>query len=423
MKRISEIVRPDLNHTGRRSIRNVILHPDRKMTIGRGKEKLMNRIYLDHAATTPVSASVLEAMAPFFSECWGNASGVYATGREARKAVEAARKQTAAAIGAEPREICFTSGGSESDNQAIIGIAFALKDKGKHIITTAIEHPAVLNTCRWLEKQGYEVTYIQPDGEGRIDPQAVEDRIRKETILISVMTANNEIGTIEPVSEIGSIAKEHGILFHTDAVQAVGALPVDVNGMNADLLSLSAHKFYGPKGAGALFIRRGTRLDPLIHGGEQERGLRAGTENLAGIVGLGAAISAATEHLEENAQKVRILRDRLEAGILGTISDCRLHGPKAGRLPGNISIGFDRIDGEALLLRLDLAGIAASSGSACTSGSQETSHVLKAIGLTEEEAKGSLRLTVGAGNTREEIDETVRALREITKDLRSMYRR
>ena len=383
---------------------------------------MKNRIYLDHAATTPVSKTVLDAMLPFFTDFAGNASAVYATGREARKAVEKARRQAAAAIGAEPREILFTSGGSESDNLAIKGTAFALRDTGKHIITTAIEHPAVLNTCRWLEKQGFEVTNILPDREGRIDPEAVREAVREDTVLISVMAANNEIGTVEPVAEIGALARERGIVFHTDAVQAAGAVPVDVNAWNADLLSLSAHKFGGPKGAGVLYIRRGTRIDPLIHGGEQERGLRAGTENVPGIVGLGAAIEDASAHLEENAQRAGKLRDRLVEGILKAVPDVKLNGPETGRLPNNCSICFDRIDGEALLLRLDLSGVAASSGSACTAGSQETSHVLKAIGLTEAQARGSLRLTTGPENTEEEIDEAIRLVREIAEDLRKMYR-
>ena len=383
---------------------------------------MKNRIYLDHAATTPVSKTVLDAMLPFFTEFAGNASAVYATGREARKAVENARRQAAAAIGAEPREILFTSGGSESDNLAIKGTAFALRDTGKHIITTAIEHPAVLNTCRWLEKQGFEVTNILPDREGRIDPEAVREAVREDTVLISVMAANNEIGTVEPVAEIGALARERGIVFHTDAVQAAGAVPVDVNAWNADLLSLSAHKFGGPKGAGVLYIRRGTRIDPLIHGGEQERGLRAGTENVPGIVGLGAAIEDASAHLEENAQRAGKLRDRLVEGILKAVPDVKQNGPETGRLPNNCSICFDRIDGEALLLRLDLSGVAASSGSACTAGSQETSHVLKAIGLTEAQARGSLRLTTGPENTEEEIDEAIRLVREIAEDLRKMYR-
>ncbi len=383
---------------------------------------MKNRIYLDHAATTPVSKTVLEAMLPFFTEIPGNASAVYATGREARKAVEKARRQVAAAIGAEPREILFTGGGSESDNLAVKGTAFALQGKGKHIITTAIEHHAVLNTCEWLEKQGFEVTYLRPGAEGRIDPQDVRNALREDTILISVMAANNEIGTIEPTAEIGAIAREAGVTFHVDAVQAAGAVPIGVNAWNADLLSLSAHKFYGPKGVGALYVRRGVRIDPLIHGGEQERGLRAGTENTAGIVGMGQAIEEAAAALEENSRKTSFLRDRLTQGILSVVPDVKLNGPREGRLTNNCSVCFERVDGEALLLRLDLAGIAGSAGSACTAGSQETSHVLKAIGLTEEEARGSLRLTTGPENTEEEIDETVRAVKEIVEDLRKMYK-
>lgn len=378
-------------------------------------------IYLDHAATTPVSPAVLEAMLPFFSEYPGNASAVYAAGREARKAVEKARKQVAAAIGAEPREILFTSGGSESDNLALKGTAFALKDRGTHIITTAIEHPAVLNTCRWLEKLGFEVTYVQPDSRGWISPEKVMSAVRNDTVLISVMAANNEIGTIEPVAEIGRSAREKGILFHTDAVQAVGSIPVSVNEWNADLLSLSAHKFYGPKGIGALYIRRGTRIDNLIHGGEQERGLRAGTENVPCIAGLGKAIEEAVNHMDENARKAASLRDRLADGILRNIPGVSINGPEENRLPNNCSLRFELIDGEALLLRLDLAGIAASSGSACTSGSQEISHVLRAVGLTEEEARSSLRLTTGPDNTEAEIDTAVQTISDIVKDLRSLY--
>lgn len=382
---------------------------------------MKNRIYLDHAATTPVSRPVLEAMLPFFSENWGNASAVYGTGREARKAVENARRQTAEAIGAEPREIIFTSGGSESDNLAIKGAAFALKDKGKHIVTTAVEHSAVLNTCRWLSEQGFDVSFVTPDAEGRIDPERIQQEIRDDTILISVMTANNEIGTIQPIAEIGEIARNHGILFHTDAVQAVGSIPVNVDAMKADLLSLSAHKFYGPKGIGALYIRRGTRVQPLIHGGEQERTLRGGTENTAAIVGLGQAIEDACARMNEHSERVKSLRNRLMKGILTEIPDCHLNGSEENRLPNNCNIRFDKIDGEALLLRLDLAGIAASSGSACTSGTQITSHVLTAIGLSDTQAKGSLRLTTGIHNTEDEIDETILALKQIVTDLRSMF--
>ena len=382
---------------------------------------MKNRIYLDHAATTPVAPEVLEAMLPFFTGDWGNASAVYATGREARRAVENARKEVAKAIGAQPQEICFTSGGSESDNTAVRGTVRALREKGIHIITTAIEHHAVLNPCLQLREDGFEVTLVRPDSEGRIDPEEIRKAVREDTILVSVMTANNEIGTLEPVDRIGRICREKGIVFHTDAVQAIGAVPVNVQESGCDLLSLSAHKFYGPKGVGALYIREGTRLKPLIAGGEQERGLRAGTENVPGIVGLGKAITSAHEHLKQHTDHMRRMRDRLTCGILSAIPGTSLNGPAEDRLPNNCSVRFDGIDGEALLLRLDLAGIAASAGSACTAGSQETSHVLKAIGLNEEEAKSSLRLTTGIHTTAEEIDETVRILSEIVSDLRAMY--
>ena len=335
--------------------------------------------------------------------------------------MEKARRQVAALIGAEAREIIFTSGGSESDNMAVKGTAFAMRDKGKHIITTEIEHPAVLNSCKWLEKQGFEVTYIHPDKEGRICPDDIRNAIREDTILISVMAANNEIGTLEPVAEIGRTAKERNILFHTDAVQAAGAIPINVNEWNADLLSISAHKFHGPKGVGALYIRRGSRTEALVHGGEQERGLRAGTENVPGIAGMGQAAEDASNMLTENARNMTRLRDRLIREILQTVPESKLNGPERDRLPNNCNISFEKIDGEALLLRLDLAGIAASSGSACTSGSQETSHVLKAIGLTEQQAKGSLRLTTGTENTDEEIDEAVKTIRNIVEDLRRLY--
>ncbi len=382
---------------------------------------MKNKIYLDHAATTPVSGTVLDAMMACLTGDQGNASAVYGTGREARKTVEKARRQVAALIGAEAREIIFTSGGSESDNMAVKGTAFAMRDKGKHIITTEIEHPAVLNSCKWLEKQGFEVTYIHPDKEGRICPDDIRNAIREDTILISVMAANNEIGTLEPVAEIGRTAKERNILFHTDAVQAAGAIPINVNEWNADLLSISAHKFHGPKGVGALYIRRGSRTEALVHGGEQERGLRAGTENVPGIAGMGQAAEDASNMLTENARNMTRLRDRLIREILQTVPESKLNGPKRDRLPNNCNISFEKIDGEALLLRLDLAGIAASSGSACTSGSQETSHVLKAIGLTEQQAKGSLRLTTGTENTDEEIDKAVKTIRNIVEDLRRLY--
>ena len=381
---------------------------------------MRNRIYLDYAATAPVLPEVLEAMLPFFSESYGNPSGIHGTGREARKAVEQARRQTARVLGAESGEILFTSGGSESDNLAIQGTAAALKEKGNHLITTRIEHPAVRNTCRWLEKQGYQVTWLPVDRFGEVDPEAVREAIRPETILVSVMTANNEIGTVEPVAEIGQICREKGVVFHTDAVQAAGSLPLRANEMKADLISLSAHKFHGPKGVGALYIRKGTRLDALIHGGAQERGLRAGTENTAGIVGLGKAIETAEENRETNVRRIRGLRDLLIREILGRVPEARLNGHPERRLANHCHFSFPGVESEALLLRLDLAGIAASGGSACTSGSLEPSHVLEAIGLEKDRIQGSIRLTLGRETTEEEIRETIRILPEIVADLRSM---
>ncbi len=380
----------------------------------------MNTIYLDNAATTAVSPEVLQAMLPYFTEHYGNPSSVHATGRDARKAIEAARRQVAAAIGADPAEIYFTAGGSESDNWAIKGAAFMNRRKGNHIITTAIEHHAVLHTCGWLEKQGFEVTYLPVDAEGRVTPEQVEAAITDKTILITIMAANNEIGTLEPIAEIGKIAKAHKILFHTDAVQAVGAIPLDVKAMNIDMLSMSAHKFHGPKGIGVLYIRKGVRIDTLIHGGAQERGQRAGTENLAGIVGLGKAIEIATTDLPAKAARLSALRDRLIDGILERVPDVRVNGPREGRLPNNANVSVRYIEGESMLLRLDLAGIAASSGSACTSGSLDPSHVLLAIGLPHEVAHGSLRMTLGSETTEAEIDRVLEVLPGIISDLRSM---
>ncbi len=380
----------------------------------------MNAIYLDNSATTAVSPEVLQEMLPWFTEHYGNPSSVHATGRDARKAIENARRQVAAAIGANPQEIYFTAGGSESDNWAIKGTAFAQRKKGNHIITTAIEHHAVLHTCAWLEKQGFEVTYLPVDREGRVTPEQVEAAITDRTILITVMAANNEIGTLEPIAEIGRVARAHKVLFHTDAVQAVGAIPLDVQAMNIDMLSMSGHKFHGPKGIGALYIRRGVRIDTLIHGGAQERGQRAGTENLAGIVGLGKAIELATGNLEEKAAKLSAMRDRLIDGILERIPDVRVNGPREGRLPNNANVSVRYIEGESMLLKLDLAGIAASSGSACTSGSLDPSHVLLAIGLPHEVAHGSLRMTLGSDTTDAEIDRVLEVLPEIVSGLRAM---
>ena len=380
----------------------------------------MNAIYLDNAATTAVSPEVLETMLPFFTEHYGNPSSVHGTGRDARKAVENARRQVAEAIHANPQEIYFTAGGSESDNWAIKGAAFANRKKGDHIITTAIEHHAVLHTCAWLEKQGFTVTYLPVDREGRVTAEQVEAAITDRTILITVMAANNEIGTLEPIAEIGKVARAHKILFHTDAVQAVGAIPLDVQAMNIDMLSMSGHKFHGPKGIGALYIRKGVRIDTLIHGGAQERGQRAGTENLAGIVGLGKAIEIATTDLEAKAAKLGAMRDRLIDGILERIPDVRVNGPRQGRLPNNANVSVRYIEGESMLLKLDLAGIAASSGSACTSGSLDPSHVLLAIGLPHEVAHGSLRMTLGSETTDADIDRVLEVLPEIVSGLRAM---
>ncbi len=380
----------------------------------------MNRIYLDNASTTVMDPAVLEAMMPYFREVWGNPSSVHLSGREARRAVENARRKTGELLGADPRDIYFTSGGSESDNWALKGAAFALREKGNHIITTQIEHHAVLHTCRWLEQQGFEITYLPVDAEGRVTAAAAERAVNGSTVLISVMAANNEIGTLEPIGEIGRMARERGILFHTDAVQAAGAVPLDVERMNIDLLSLSAHKFHGPRGIGVLFVRGGTRLDPLIHGGAQERGRRAGTENTAAIVGLGRAAELAMERMGEQDALIRPLRDALISGVLERIPGSRLDGPWEERLPNNCHFTFEGVDGEALLLRMDLAGIACSGGSACTAGSREPSHVLRAIGRSETEAKSGLRLTLSRETTAEEVERTVNTLAEIVGDLRRM---
>ena len=380
----------------------------------------MDRIYLDNAATTAVDPVVLETMLPYFTEIFGNPSSIHSTGRDAHRAVDAARKQVAAAINAQPNEIYFTAGGSESDNWAIKGIAFAKREKGNHIITSSIEHHAVLHTCEWLEKQGFEVTYLPVDEYGQVRLEDVEAAITDKTILITIMAANNEIGTIQPIAEIGKLAKEKGITFHTDAVQAVCAIPLDVQAMNIDLLSMSGHKFHGPKGIGVLYIRKGVRIDNFMHGGAQERSKRAGTENLAAIVGMGKAIELATQNLEANAAHMTRLRDKLIGGILERIPDVRLNGHPTNRLPNNCNVSVRYIEGEALLLRLDLAGVAGSSGSACTSGSLDPSHVLLAIGLPHEIAHGSLRLSLSNTTTEEEIDYVLDTLPGIVKSLRDM---
>jgi cysteine desulfurase len=377
-------------------------------------------IYMDHSATTYVRKEVVEAMAPYHSENFGNPSSIYSIARESKKAIDTARVQVATALGAEPEEIYFTSGGSESDNWAIKGIASANRKKGNHIITSKIEHHAVLHTCEYLEKEGFAVTYLPVDQYGLVSQQDLENAITDRTILISIMFANNEIGTIEPVAELGAIARKHKVPFHTDAVQAIGNVPIDVKARNIDLLSLSAHKFYGPKGVGVLYIKKGVRIDNLIHGGGQERRRRAGTENIAGIVGLGKAIELATADIEGHNRKIRALRDRLMRGILDKIPSCRLNGHPEKRLPGNINISFEFIEGESMLLWLDDEGICASTGSACTSGSLEPSHVLLATGLPVEISHGSLRLTLGNVNTDADVDFVLEVLPKVVSRLREM---
>ena len=380
----------------------------------------MNRIYMDNAATTRVTQPVLEAMMPCLTTVYGNPSSVHAFGRDARRLLDEARAKVAAALNAKPNEIYFTGCGTESDNWAVRGSAYALKAKGNHIITSAIEHHAILHTCQQLEREGFKVTYLPVDEYGQVSAADVEKAITPETTLISIMTANNEIGTIQPIAEIGAIARAHGVRFHTDAVQAVGAIPVDVKAMNVDLLSLSGHKLHAPKGVGALYIRSGVRLERLMNGGAQERTQRPGTENMPSIVGLGRAIELATAHLDEKAAYVSALRDRLINGILVTIPDTRLNGHPTNRLPGNCNVSIRYIEGESMLLNLDIKGIAASSGSACTSGSLDPSHVLLAIGLTHEVAHGSLRFSLNEDNTEEEVDYVIKSLDEVVKRLRAM---
>ena len=378
-------------------------------------------IYMDHAATTPVNPQVLEAMLPYFTDKFGNASSIYSIGRESKKALEEAREKVAKALGAMPREIFFTGSGTEADNWAIKGTAYANKDKGKHIITTSIEHHAVLHACQYLESDGFTVTYLPVDENGLVSPQQVLDAITPETILISIMFANNEIGTIQPIGEIGKIAKEKGIIFHTDAVQAIGNIPVNVNDLNIDLLSLSGHKFYGPTGVGALYIKKGVKIASFMHGGAQERGRRASTENVPAIVGLGKAIELATENIDEYNKKLIELRDRTINEVMEKIPFVRLNGDRYRRLPGNVNFSFEFIEGESLLLMLDMKGIAASSGSACTSGSLDPSHVLLAIGLPHEIAHGSLRITFGEENTHEDIDYLMEVLPTVVNRLRKCH--
>lgn len=376
--------------------------------------------YFDHAATTATKEEVLKEMIPYFSINYGNASSMYGIGRKNRKVVEVSREKVARAINANSKEIYFTACGSESDNLAIKGVAYANREKGNHIITTKIEHPAVLHTCQTLERQGFDVTYLNVDKDGLISLDELKDSITNKTILISVMFANNEIGTIEPIKEIGAIAKAHNIYFHTDAVQAVGNVRIDVKELNVDMLSMSAHKFYGPKGMGALYVRSGVIFERIQDGGHQERNKRAGTENIAGIVGLGKAIELVYENFDEYNEKLTQLRDYYISQIEEKIPNVKLNGHRTKRLPGNANISFKSVEGDALLLTLDAKGICASSGSACTSGSLNPSHVLLAIGLPHEIAQGSLRTTFGEENTKEDVDYLVKNLVEAVEYLRKM---
>lgn len=377
-------------------------------------------IYLDNAATTKVADSVVDAMLPYFKEYYGNASSIYQLGAKSKEALDESREYIAGTLGAKTNEIYFTAGGSESDNWAIKATADAYAQKGKHIITSAIEHHAVLHTCEYLEKHGYEVTYVGVDENGVIKLDELKAAIRPDTILISVMFANNEIGTIQPIKEIGEIAKEHDILFHTDAVQAYAQVPLNVDEMHIDMLSASGHKLNGPKGIGFLYIRKGIKISSFVHGGQQERGRRAGTENIPGIVGLAAAAKRSFSMLEEKMKKEIELRDYLISRIEAEIPYCRLNGDRKKRLPNNVNFSFQFIEGESMLILLDSKGIAASSGSACTSGSLDPSHVLLAIGLPHEIAHGSLRLTLSEENTKEEMDYVVEQLTAILERLRSM---
>ena len=380
----------------------------------------MDNVYFDNSATTKTDERVIEAMMPYIIENYGNPSSIYRIGRENRKAVEEAREQVAKALNCDPSEIFFTAGGSESDNTAIRGIAYSYKNKGNHIITSKIEHPAVLETCKQLEKEGFEVSYIGVDENGIIKLEELKNAIKPTTTLISIMFANNEIGTIEPIEKIGKIAMENNIFFHTDAVQAVGNVKIDVKQLNIDALSMSGHKFYGPKGIGALYVRKGIKFEKLINGGHQERNKRAGTENVAGIVGIGKAIELAYQELEEHNKKIKELRDYYVEQVKEKIPYIKINGDMEKRLPGNSNISFRFIEGEGLLLNLDLKGICASSGSACTSGSLDPSHVLLAIGLPHEIAHGSLRISIGKYNTKKEVDYLVENLVEIIGRLREM---
>ncbi|MFQ6121899.1 MAG: cysteine desulfurase NifS [Dehalococcoidales bacterium] len=380
----------------------------------------MKRIYLDYAATTPTHPEVVKAMLPYFTEAFGNPSSVYSCGQEPKGAIEEARTKIADLVGARDEEIVFTSGGTESDNFAIKGVAFAKDTKGNHIITSSIEHHAVLETCKFLGRRGFSITYLPVDEHGLVDPDEIKKAITNKTILISIMHANNEIGTIEPIAEIGKIAKEAGIYFHTDAVQTAGHIPINVDELGVDLLAISAHKLYGPKGVGALYIRKGTKLVSFMHGGEQERGRRAGTYNAPGIIGFGRAAELAQQEMNQEAEQIILLRDKFIHGLLQRIDHTRLNGHPQKRLPNNVNISVDFVEGESMCLALDLEGVCASTGSACATSTLEPSHVLLATGLSPELAYGSLRFTLGKWTTEEEIDRVLEILPRIVAKLRAM---
>ncbi|MCU0860911.1 MAG: aminotransferase class V-fold PLP-dependent enzyme [Methanomassiliicoccales archaeon] len=380
----------------------------------------MERTYFDNSATTRMDRRVMEEMLPYFDQRYGNASSMHSFGREAYDAIELARERTAKALGATTREVVFTSGGTESDNLAIQGAAFANIAKGRHIITTAFEHHAVLHTCHFMGSQGFRVTYLPVDGQGLVDPEDLKRAMTKETILVSVMAANNEVGTIQPIRELGAIAHEGGSLFHTDAVQSIAKLPVDIASDNIDLISISAHKFHGPKGVGALCVRKGVKLRPVVYGGGQERGLRSSTENVPGIVGLGKAIKIGVSEMEDSVARMVAIRDRLIDGTLSSLEGCFLNGHRTKRLCNNAHFRFDLVEGEALVLSLDMKGFATSTGSACSTRSAETSHVLKALGVRPEDSRGSLRLSLSKFNTMEEAERFLGAIGEIVARLRSM---
>jgi cysteine desulfurase len=380
----------------------------------------MRRIYLDYAATTPTHPEVVKAMLPYFTEAFGNPSSIYSCGQQAKGAIEESRTKIADLIGARDEEIIFTSGGTEADNFAIKGVASTRDTKGNHIITSPIEHHAVIETCKFLGRRGFSITHLPVDEYGLVDPDDIKKAITDKTILISVMHANNEIGTIEPIAEIGKIAREAGIYFHTDAVQTVGHIPINVDELGVDLLSISAHKLYGPKGVGALYIRKGTKLVSLVHGGEQERGRRAGTYNAPGIIGFGRAVELAQQEMNQEAERLTPLRDKLINGLLERIDHTRLNGHPQKRLPNNVNISVDFVEGESMCLGLDLAGICASTGSACASSTLEPSHVLLVTGLSPERAYGSLRFTLGKWTTEEEIDQVLEVLPPLVAKLRAM---